>query len=217
MKRINLLPKEAQAKASRERGLIYALLLIVAVVLAMGMVYVQQSTAVSDKEEELAGLQSQTAALQLQIAALQPYQELQTQRMQMTEAATAIYDSRVAWSNFLEQLSLVMPDNVSLTTLNCAVPLPMLPGDSSADVAATATTTDITFVGEAWTHDDVAEFMTRLGLIPQIQNILLTTSSGPAESAAETGTVSTPGTFTVTAELRPYLTAPPTTALLEVN
>ncbi len=217
MKRINLLPKEAQAKASRERGLFYTLLLLVAVVLAMGMVYVQQSTAVNDKEQELEGLQSQTAALQLQIAALQPYQELQTQRMQMTEAATAIYDSRVAWSNFLEQLSLVMPDNVSLTTLNCAVPAPMLPGDVATDVAATGATTDITFVGQAWTHDDVAEFMTRLGLIPQIQNILLTTSSGPAQNTAETGTASTPGTFTVTAELRPFLTAPPTTALLEVN
>ena len=36
MKRINLLPPEARVKASRERGLIYAVLLLVAVVVVLG-------------------------------------------------------------------------------------------------------------------------------------------------------------------------------------
>ena len=214
MKRINLLPKEAKAKASRERGLAYALVLLVVLVLGLGAVYVQQSAAVSDSEQQLADLQSQTAALQQQIAVLQPYQELQTQRTQMTETAAQIYDTRVEWSNFLEQLSLVIPENVSLTSLSCAVPTAMLPGSTTeADAAADATA--ITFVGQAWTHDDVAEFMTRLGLIPQIQNILLTNSAGPAAQGGETA--AQPGTFTVTAELRPFLTAPPTTVLQEVE
>lgn len=215
MKRINLLPKEAKAKASRERGLAYALVLLVVLVLGLGAVYVQQSAAVSDKEQQLADLQSQTAALQQQIAVLMPYQELQTQRTQMTETAAQIYDTRVEWSNFLEQLSLVIPDNVSLTSLTCTVPTTMLPG-STTEADAGADSTAITFVGQAWTHDDVAEFMTRLGLIPQIQNILLTNSAGPAAQGAETGAAQ-PGTFTVTAELRPFLTAPPTTVLQEVE
>jgi Tfp pilus assembly protein PilN len=218
MKRINLLPKEAQAKASRERGLVYALLLLIGVVLVLGMVYVQQTGAVGDKEQELADLQAQIAGLQQQIAALQPYQELQTQRTQMTEAASAIYSSRVAWSNFLEQLSLVIPDNVSLTGLSCMVPTNMRSGASAEDLATAGGTTDITFTGQAWTHDDVAEFMTRLGLVPQLQNILLTASTGPAQQDAAAGASKQPGTFTVTAELRPYTTAPPTTALSqEVN
>ncbi len=216
MKRMNLLPKEAQAKASRERGLAYALVLLVALVVALGAVYVQQTAAVGDREQELADLQSQTAALQQQIAALQPYQELQTQRTQMTETAAQIYDTRVEWSNFLEQLSLVIPENVSLTSLSCVVPATMLPG-STAEIEDGAGSTDITFIGQAWTHDDVAEFMTRLGLIPQIENILLTNSTGPAQQGAETGAAAAPGTFTVTAELRPFLTAPPTTVLQEVE
>ncbi|MBN2203849.1 MAG: PilN domain-containing protein [Thermoleophilia bacterium] len=216
MKRINLLPKEAKAKASRERGLAYALALLVVLVLGLGAVYVQQSSAVGESEQQLADLQSQTAALQQQIAVLMPYQELQTQRTQMTETAAQIYDTRVEWSNFLEQLSLVIPDNVCLTSLSCAVPTTMLPGSTTASEAATADSTAITFVGQAWTHDDVAEFMTRLGLIPQIQNILLTNSAGPAAQGAETGAAQ-PGTFTVTAELRPFLTAPPTTVLQEVE
>lgn len=216
MKRMNLLPKEAQAKASRERGLAYALVLLVALVVALGAVYVQQTAAVGDKEQQLADLQSQTAALQQQIAALQPYQELQTQRTQMTETAAQIYDTRVEWSNFLEQLSLVIPENVCLTSLSCVVPPTMLPG-STAESEDGAGSTDITFVGQAWTHDDVAEFMTRLGLIPQIQNILLTNSAGPAQQGADASVAEAPGTFTVTAELRPFLTAPPTTVLQEVE
>ncbi len=215
MKRINLLPKEAKARASRERGLAYALVLLVVLVLGMGAVYVQQSAAVGDKEQQLADLQSQTAALQQQIAALQPYQELQTQRTQMTEAAAQIYDTRVVWSDFLEQLSLVIPEEVSLTSLTCTVPSSMLPGGSADEDGGGST--DITFVGQAWTHDDVAEFMTRLGLIPQIQNILLTNSTGPAQQGADAAAALQPGTFTVTAELRPFLTAPPTTVLQEVE
>jgi Tfp pilus assembly protein PilN len=214
MKRINLVPREERAKASRERGLLYALLVLVGVVVVLGLVYVQQTSVVGDKEQELADLQAQEAALQQQIAALQPYQELQTMRTQMTETAKGIYSARVAWSNFLEELSLVIPENVSLTALNCVVPPPMLPG-AAAQEATSAATTDITFTGQAWSHDDVAEFMTRLGLIPQIQNILLTTSTGSVTQAAETATTKTPGTFTVTAQLRPFLTPPPTTVLQE--
>lgn len=217
MKRINLLPKEAKARASRERGLAYALALLVVLVLGMGAVYVQQSAAVGDKEQQLADLQSQTAALQQQIAALQPYQELQTQRTQMTEAAAQIYETRVVWSDFLEQLSLVIPEEVSLTSLTCAVPPAMLPGGSAEESEGGGGATDITFVGQSWTHDDVAEFMTRLGLIPQIQNILLTSSAGPAQQGADATAAQQPGTFTVTADLRPFLTAPPTTVLQEVE
>jgi Tfp pilus assembly protein PilN len=216
MKRINLLPKEAKAKASRERGLAYALALLVVLVLGLGAVYVQQSSAVSEKEQQLADLQSQTAVLQQQIAALQPYQDLQTQRTQMTETAGQIYETRVVWSDFLEQLSLVIPEEVSLTSLNCVVPTTMLPGAAVVG-EQTAEATDITFVGQAWKHEDVAEFMTRLGLIPQIQNILPTNSTGPTEAGADAGAATAPGSFTVTAQLRPFLTVPPTTVLQEVE
>ena len=37
---------------------------------------------------------------------------------------------------------------------------------------------DVTFAGTTYTHKDVAEFMTRLGLIPQLTNIQLASSTG---------------------------------------
>jgi|SRR5665648_302015 len=226
MKRIDLLPPEQRVKASRERGLLWAILILVAVVVALGLVYVWQNGQVSDKQAELDGLTAQTAAVQQQALALRPYAEIQTTRTAMTQAAKGIYDSRVPWSTILQEISLVIPENVRLQSLNCAIPVTMLPGPAvppaAAGTAAATTdltftgTTDLTFTGTTYTHKDVAEFMTRLGLIPQLSNIQLTSSTGAAATGATdpTATAVTPTvTFTVTASLRPYLTPPPATVI----
>ncbi len=77
--------------------------------------------------------------------------------------------------------------------------------------SGSGTGASVTFQGETYEHTDVAEFMTRLGLLPQLTNIQLSSST----KAAATGTTGTTGpsltTFTVTASLRRYLTPPPTT------
>jgi Tfp pilus assembly protein PilN len=209
MKRINLLPGEDRAKAKRERGLIYAVLVLVAVVIALGLVYVAQNSSASSKQEELDGINAQVAVLQQQVAELQPYADIQTQRTAMTDAAKGIYQAGVPWSSILQQVSLVIPDNVRLTGLNCTVPATMLPGTVVAAAPAPATEADVTFTGQTYEHRDVAEFMTRLGLIPQLTDIKLTSST---EATATEGTAVTV-TFTVTARLRPYLAPPPTTTL----
>jgi Tfp pilus assembly protein PilN len=215
MKRINLLPPEQRAKASRERGLLWAILILVAVVVALGLVYVWQNGQVNDKQAELDGLTAETAAVQQQAAALAPYAAIQTTRTNMTQTAKGIYASRVPWSTILQEVSLVIPENVRLQSLSGTVPATMLPGPAvppAADTAA-AVTPDITFTGTTYTHKDVAEFMTRLGLIPQLSNIQLASSTGAAATGT-TGTTSTPTvTFTVTATLRPYLTPPPATVV----
>jgi len=215
MKRINLLPPEQRAKASRERGLLWAILILVAVVVALGLVYVWQNGQVNDKQAELDGLTAQVAAEQQKAAALAPYAAIQTTRTSMTQTAQGIYDSRVPWSTILQEVSLVIPENVRLQSLSGTVPATMLPGSAvpPAAAGAAAATPDITFAGTTYTHKDVAEFMTRLGLIPQLSNIQLASSTGAAATGT-TGTTSTPTvTFTVTATLRPYLTPPPATVV----
>ena len=154
--------------------------------------------------------------VQAQIAELSPYAALQARRTAMTETAKGIYQSSVPFSILLQELSLVIPENVRLQTLTATVPPAMLPGAPVEGVAGASTTTDVTFTGQTEKHRDVAEFMTRLGLIPQLMGITLTTSTG-ASTASGTTTASTAPTvtytqFTVTAQLRPYTTQPPTTA-----
>ena len=72
MKRINLLPQEERVKASRERGLIWAILILVAVVVVLGLVYVKYNSDVGAKEDELAAIQAETATVQAKIADAQP-------------------------------------------------------------------------------------------------------------------------------------------------
>jgi Tfp pilus assembly protein PilN len=220
MKRINLLPQEERVKASRERGLIWAILILVAVVVVLGLVYVKYNSDVNAKQDELAGIQAETAVVEAQIAELSPYAALQAQRTAMTETAKGIYQSAVPFSILLQELSLVIPENVRLQTLTATVPPAMLPGSPVAGVAGASTTTDVTFAGQTEEHRDVAEFMTRLGLIPQLMGITLT-SSTDANTTSTTTTASSAPTvtytqFTVTAQLRPYTTLPPTTTLTEV-
>ena len=93
MKRINLLPQEERVKASRERGLIWAILILVAIVVVLGLVYVKYNSDVSAKQDELAAIQAETAVVQAKIAELSPYAALQAQRTAMTETAKGIYES----------------------------------------------------------------------------------------------------------------------------
>ncbi len=212
MKRFNLLPPEQRVKASRDRGMLYAILGLVVLVLALGAVYLQQNGVVNDRQAELDRLNAENQIVQAQLAELQPYADIHNLRTAMTETAVNIYDARVPWSNIVEEVSLVIPENVRLQTMNCIVPPEMLPGPAQPETTADSTpTVDVTFTGDTYTHKDVAEFMTRLGLIPQLTNIQLATSTestGPA-AAISGSTV----TFTVNASLRSYIKSPPTTTL----
>jgi Tfp pilus assembly protein PilN len=209
VKRINLLPPEQRVKASRERGLLWAILILVAVVVVLGAVYFWQNRQLADKQAQLDEVTAQVAAEQQKQAELQPYAQIQETRTAMTTTAKGIYESRVSWSTILQEISLVIPENVSLQALTAVVPATMLPGTAvTAPPGAAALTPDVTFTGTTYTHQDVADFMTRLGLIPQLTNVQLTSSAGAASATGgETSTV----TFTITASLRPFLTpAPPT-------
>ena len=220
MKRINLLPQEERVKASRERGLIWAILILVAIVVVLGLVYVKYNSDVGAKQDELAAIQAETAVVQAKIVELSPYAALQAQRTAMTETAKGIYQSSVPFSILLQELSLVIPENVRLQSLTATVPASMLPGAAAVAAVAPAagsTSTDVTFTGQTEDHRDVAEFMTRLGLIPQLTGITLTSSTEAAATSTTTTASSAPTvtytTFTVTTALRPYTTQPPTTTL----
>jgi len=206
--RINLLPPEERAKVKRERGLVYALLLLVLVVAVLGVLYVLATREKASLESELAGKQGTLTSLQGEIAGLQIYAQQQSQRATMTETAKQIYDSRVIWSSIAEEISLLIPEECSLTSMTATVPASMLAGSAIGATGGAATQgADITLAGEAYTHRDVAEFMTRLGLMPQIPNITLV--SAAKSSSEETGDIIT---FQITASLRPFQSAAPNAA-----
>jgi Tfp pilus assembly protein PilN len=212
MQRINLLPQEERRKASRERGLMYALLFLIFVVAVLGVLYVFENQRVSTRNHEVATEQVQLDAINAEIAKLKPFETLQSQRASMNTAAATIVDNRVIWSSIFEEISLLIPDTVRLTGLTAAVPSNMLSG--AAGGTATAGAADVVFSGQAASHKDVADFMTRLGLMPQLMNVQLVSAAkagGSAGSGSEATTASLVG-FQITAQLRPFQSVPPAAA-----
>jgi Tfp pilus assembly protein PilN len=213
MKRINLLPHDERVKASRERGLAYVLLALILVVVALGAVYVWEHGKLADKNNQITTLDQQIATWQGKVNALLPYQALATSRVNLQQTAKQIFDARVLFSNILQEISLVIPYNVSLSSVSFTVPAVMLPGGGGQAVSSSVTpgtSADVTIVGVTKTHRDVAEFMTRLGLIPQFTYVVLSSS---AESTSTSGTTTivtlTQVRFQIVAALRPLLTRPP--------
>ena len=119
----------------------------------LGVVYLWQSSQVSDKEAERTASRPRSPPCNAEAAALQPYAVLQTKRTDMTTTAAAIDDARVPWSTVFEEISLVIPENVRLQCLTCAVPANMLPGAAAApEAAGTELAADITFTGQTYEH-----------------------------------------------------------------
>jgi Tfp pilus assembly protein PilN len=203
MKRINLLPPGERDKASREQGLAYALLGLVVLVVALGAVYLMLNRQVATKQDQVNDLQAQIQQVTTQVDALRWAEVLQQQRVSMMTTATQLLASRVDWSNILEELSLVIPDQVVLTDLTAQVPQTMQPtvGGAAASTGQTSGT-DITLTGRADNHVSVASFMTRLGLLPQLANVQLLSST---ESSTNGDYVD----YVITASLRPFAQQPP--------
>ncbi len=212
MKRINLLPPEQRVKASRERGLLWAILILVAVVVALGLVYMYANKQVGDKQAELDDLTAQTAAVQQQIAALQPYAEIQATRTSMTATARGIYDARVSWSTILQEISLVIPDNVRLQSLSGGGAADHAPGHRRRAAAGHARHHTRRHVRRHHLHPPGR------GRLHDPARTHPAAHQHPAQRVrrqrrdrrpAPTSTVA----FTITASLRPFLTPAPATQL----
>ena len=207
MTRINLLPPEQRDKASRDQGILLVVLGLVAVILVLGAVYFLTLQKVNTKEDELKVTQEQVDATSREVAALQPYEELEQQKVDMSATVKELYDSRVVWSAILEEISLVIPEKVSLTTMDCKVPANMLAG--SALVHATEVRPEgINFTGEASSFRDVGEFIVRLGLLPQLMNPRLISMTVPPPTPGQPEFVQ----FQVEVFLRPFAVPAPASA-----
>jgi len=211
MTRINLLPPEERTKAAREQGLLLAVMALVILVAALGALYFMQSRNVASKQGEVDDLSSQVAMANARLAALTPYETMQSQRQQMSQTAAQLEASCVNWSNVLEEIGLLIPEKVSLRGMTATVPAYMTAGSSNMQTTTSTTSVavDLNIQGDATganqyeAHDNVADFMTRLGLMPQVMNIKL------ASSQLQDPTKGVDVQFTITASLRPFAVTPP--------
>ena len=122
MTRINLLPPEERSRAAREQGLLLAIVGLIILVVALGAVYFMSYRQVQTKQTQINDVSAQVDVANVQLAALRPYQTMQVQRQAMATTAAQILNARVVVSNVLEEVGLLIPAGVSLTSMTVTVP-----------------------------------------------------------------------------------------------
>ncbi len=156
--RINLLPLEERRKASRERGLVYALLFLIFVVAVLGVLYVVENQRLNSRHQQVASLQGELDTVSAQIAQLKPFEALESQRAAMAQTASQIFNSRIVWSSIFEEISLLIPDTVQLTSLSAAAPANMLAGGALSSGASAGGGANITFSGHGFLAGERGRF-----------------------------------------------------------
>ena len=164
--RVNLLPPEIHL-ARKARSIKAALVGVVAVA---GLIVVALTLAahhsVSSAKSRLADAKTQNAALERQVSALGDVTALRAQVVAAQGMLASAMATEVQWSHYLNDLSLTIPDNVWLTSMSVS----SAAGSTSTSQPRTTGSTSvlpagvgqITFVGTAFSHDDVANWLDSL-------------------------------------------------------
>jgi Tfp pilus assembly protein PilN len=198
MRAFNLLPRE-EVRAEREGGapspMPYVLVGLVGVLLfaALAAFYLMAGTDVTKKRGQAEDLRAELAAYQA--SAKQPSVDdkaaaLAAERLGRTSALSAALIKRLAWDRLLREIALVVPDEVRLSQIQGSSPT--VPGVTAADGSLV---TNLTIVGTTLNEGSVAEFMTRLSVIPELAAVQLKEAG---DSPSEENRVA----FTITGTLR---------------
>jgi len=205
MRAFDLLPRDdaRQRDGSRHPSRAQLVLAVVGLVLVaiLGSFFLVTNARVADKQQTVNDLKAQLAAEN--VAAAEPAQPaagpdagLVQERDGRTSALAAALGSRVAWDRLLRDLSLVLPDDVWLTTLTGTT------GTSAAaagDPAAAAPPGPGSFeiVGYTRAQDGVAQLLSRMAVLPEVESAKLV-SATKAVVAGEALVE-----FTISAEIKP--------------
>ena len=123
MRPVNLIPPEDRRgdQAPLRRGpLAYMLLGALALVLVGVVSAVLLGNQVSEREDELAKLKGEDAALAAKAAKLTSYTQFQALSEARAQTVQSLADSRFDWERVLRELALVLPADVSLNNLEAS-------------------------------------------------------------------------------------------------
>ena len=175
MRAVNLLPIDV--RVGRRRPPAAPLAVAAAGVLAASLLTVAFLSAngrVDEREQELTALERELETTR-RAAKPKPAQSgLAAEREQRFTALNDAMTKRLAWDRILRELSLVVPDDVWLSSLTAGGAAGTT--TTTPDPAAAAAQT-LTFNGFTYTQESVARLLTRLDLAPDLANVKLQKSS----------------------------------------
>jgi len=187
MKAVNLLPSDHRGprRPSPIEPLVKNPLLVLAIVFALAVVgglalqLRSASSTVSSRQVTLRQLEDQFARLPKPQPGAVGAQQTQAARL---TTVTSVAEHREPWDGFLSAVSLVMPEDVWLLSMNASgqsatTPAPAAAAGSSTPATPTPASTAFTITGYTYTQPSVARLMRRLALVPWLNGVSLTTST----------------------------------------
>jgi len=187
MRAVNLLPKDSARRAGPPVPTAVAATVIGGLVLVSLMVSVLLLSAhgkVKSRELELAQKQAELAAIPVPAQSrLQQQDALVADKSARVAALNAALSKRIAWDRVLREFALVLPDDVWLLSLSATAPSSAaatpVPGTSSTSSSSTPTLggqLGFSIEGYTYSHDAVARLLTRLAIVPDLQQVQLISS-----------------------------------------
>lgn len=232
MRAVNLLPKELQTRKSireEDPAVVVGSALGLVVMIALGLAFYVEHNAAGKQQSRLTAARLELAQLSVKqhhekpkstkpvvpITPLVPPPSVTGQEATWLSAVESDLSQRIAWDRVLREVSLVMPDDVTLTSMTMTAPVTaaVIPGVTTTPPAGGSQ--GFVIAGNAFSYDSVARLLSRLALVPDLTGVLLTsTGSGAAPGSA--GGSSTGVQFNISANVKgapapitPVTTTPP--------
>ena len=168
MRAVNLLPRDDARTRSRQTNpvVLGGVIAGVAATAIIAAAFLTVSAGVADKQERLDAAQAELDATPVPPPADTSAATLQQEKGQRVVALSTALAKRVAWDRILRELSLVLPEDVWLTTMSAKAP------SEVADAPA-----GFTLTGKTYSHDGVARLLSRLAVVPHLSAVQLQHSS----------------------------------------
>ena len=181
MRAVNLLPRdEVKRSFEAKRGVVFgsaAGAALVTVVLAS--MSISAGGSIGEKQAELDAMRAEIAAVPTPTVNDSSNDDaLAAEKGARIGALSSALTSRVAWDRVLRQVSLVLPEDVWLTNLTASAP-------TTSATAPAAAASGFTLTGSTYSQNGVARFLSRLSVIPDLENVRLQSSQSALVSERE--------------------------------
>jgi Fimbrial assembly protein (PilN) len=238
MRAVNLLPKELQTRKSireEDPAVVVGSALGVVVMIALGLAFYVEHSAAGKQQARLNTARLELAQLSIKqhhakpepkkpvvpITPVVPPPSVTGQEATWLSSVETNLSQRIAWDRVLREVSLVMPNDVTLTSLSMSAPLTptVIPGVVSTP-PATGAAQGFSIAGDAFSYDSVARLLSRLSLVPDLTDVTLTnTSAGSAPAAGSSGGSASGVQFNISANVKgaPVPVAPAVTTTPPVD
>ena len=177
MRAVNLLPRDSGQRQLKKESLPVLVggcsgLLVAAL---LGAMFMMGSGKIAAQQRKVDDLNRQYQALPPAPAGPSAaQQQLAGEQSARVSALSTALSTRTSWDRVFREFSLVLPDDVWLTTLSAKSPISPL--TNALDDAAPRRPSSLV-TGRTYSHDGVARLLSRLQVVPDLINVQLLSST----------------------------------------